>query len=124
MMLTLMLSLTFSTCGCCFNNEAFKDHKCVERNLEQNCPVCFEYLFSTTKSIAVLPCGHTIHQHCLSQVRPFLLFVFVFVFLTMVFIADAFPASALERSSHASQGPRVSHLLQVRLRPEQPLGAD
>ena len=31
------------------------------------CPICFEYLFDSVQPTAVLPCGHTIHSHCLAQ---------------------------------------------------------
>lgn len=37
-------------------------HVCVANSMHQNCPVCFEYLFDSVRPIAVLPCGHTIHQ--------------------------------------------------------------
>ncbi|KAI8001474.1 CDPK-related kinase 1, partial [Camellia lanceoleosa] len=34
-----------------------------------NFPVCFEYLFETTKDITVLPCGHTIHLQCMKEME-------------------------------------------------------
>ncbi len=37
-------------------------HTLLFRCLLQNCPVCAEYLFDSVRPIAVLPCGHTIHQ--------------------------------------------------------------
>lgn len=36
--------------------------------MKQNCPVCFEFLFDSVRTTAVLKCGHTIHEACL-QVR-------------------------------------------------------
>ena len=32
-------------CGCCYSVELRDNHKCVERSMHSNCPVCFEYLF-------------------------------------------------------------------------------
>merc|ERR1712232_98294 len=47
---------------------ALKDnHKCVERSMHSNCPVCLEYLFDSRNSASVLKCGHTIHSNCLDQ---------------------------------------------------------
>ncbi|KAF2307462.1 hypothetical protein GH714_028888 [Hevea brasiliensis] len=44
-------------------------HNCVERAMHHNCPVCFEFLFDTTKDITVLPCGHTIHLECVKEME-------------------------------------------------------
>lgn len=44
-------------CGCClsnaFNNETnqLKGHKCIERSLDSNCPICGEYLFSSRTGV-------------------------------------------------------------------------
>lgn len=35
--------------------------------MHQDCPVCCEFLFDSLKRIAVLKCGHTIHNECLSE---------------------------------------------------------
>ncbi|KAK3043037.1 hypothetical protein RJ639_002605 [Escallonia herrerae] len=51
-------------CGCCYSNLLKGSHICVERTMHHNCPVCFEYLFDTTKDLTVLPCGHSIHLEC------------------------------------------------------------
>ncbi|WOL09904.1 E3 ubiquitin-protein ligase [Canna indica] len=56
-------------CGCCYSNSLMDSHQCVERAMHHNCPVCFEYLFDSTKDISVMPCGHTIHLECLQQMR-------------------------------------------------------
>lgn len=53
------------TCNACYAIEIKDTHVCVENSMHQNCPVCFEYLFDSTKQITVLPCGHTIHATCL-----------------------------------------------------------
>ncbi|KAF5947844.1 hypothetical protein HYC85_013801 [Camellia sinensis] len=47
-------------------------HICIEKAMHHNCPVCFEYLFETTKDIKVLPCGHTIHSQCVKEMEQHL----------------------------------------------------
>ncbi|KAF9190554.1 hypothetical protein BGZ51_008492 [Haplosporangium sp. Z 767] len=43
----------------------FKDnHKCIERSLECDCPICGEYLFTSTTTVIFMPCGHCIHSKC------------------------------------------------------------
>lgn len=51
-------------CNCCLSMNLVK-HKCRERCLETNCPVCNEFLFTSTAVIKALPCGHYIHSACL-----------------------------------------------------------
>ncbi|KAL6842331.1 hypothetical protein ACP4OV_027758 [Aristida adscensionis] len=62
-------------CGCCYSNVLKDFHNCVERAMHHNCPVCFEYLFDSTKDISVLLCGHTIHMECANELRAHYLFV-------------------------------------------------
>ncbi|XP_039780007.1 E3 ubiquitin-protein ligase RZFP34-like isoform X2 [Panicum virgatum] len=56
-------------CGCCYTYLLKDSHRCVDRAMHQNCPVCFEYLFESTKAVSVLHCGHTIHLQCLYEMR-------------------------------------------------------
>ncbi|KAH8505713.1 hypothetical protein H0E87_012794 [Populus deltoides] len=56
-------------CGCCYSTLLKDSHNCVERAMHHNCPVCFEFLFETTKDIIVLPCGHTIHLECVKEMQ-------------------------------------------------------
>lgn len=53
-----------STCNCCYSTSLQGSHICVSNSMHQNCPVCCEFLFDSIRPIAVLPCGHTIHQEC------------------------------------------------------------
>ncbi|KAI8927607.1 zinc-ribbon-domain-containing protein [Entophlyctis helioformis] len=39
-------------------------HKCIERNLESDCPICGEYMFTSTTTVIFMPCGHCIHYKC------------------------------------------------------------
>ncbi|CAN4117148.1 unnamed protein product [Withania somnifera] len=57
------------TCGCCYSKLIKESHFCIERAMHHNCPVCFEYVFDTTKNISVLPCGHTMHLECVRQME-------------------------------------------------------
>ncbi|CAI0444622.1 unnamed protein product [Linum tenue] len=54
-------------CGSCYPISIKKSHTCVEGSMRHDCPVCFEYLFESRRVTTVLPCGHTIHQGCLSE---------------------------------------------------------
>ncbi|KAJ7200084.1 hypothetical protein O6H91_06G099300 [Diphasiastrum complanatum] len=54
-------------CGCCYSIQLQKRHFCVENAMHHNCPVCFNYLFDSVDQIAVMPCGHTIHAFCLTD---------------------------------------------------------
>lgn len=56
-----------NTCGCCYGISLKDTHTCVEKAMHHNCPVCFEFLFDSTKEISVLQCGHTIHVECLQD---------------------------------------------------------
>lgn len=56
-------------CDCCYSTWLKDSHICVERAMHQNCPICFEYLFDTTKEMIVLLCGHTMHLECLKEMR-------------------------------------------------------
>jgi len=54
-------------CNACMNIALKDKHKCVERSLESNCPICSEYLFTSTLPVMFLPCGHCIHVDCYDQ---------------------------------------------------------
>lgn len=51
-------------CNACLATEYHKNHKCIERSLECDCPICGEYLFTTIAPIIFMPCGHGIHFLC------------------------------------------------------------
>ncbi|KAI8078388.1 zinc-ribbon-domain-containing protein [Thamnidium elegans] len=50
-------------CNICLH-VSMKNHKCIERNLESDCPICGEYMFTSTAVVIFMPCGHCIHKHC------------------------------------------------------------
>ncbi|GAB4828861.1 hypothetical protein Ancab_018521 [Ancistrocladus abbreviatus] len=55
-------------CSICkfFDDESVKlvDHKCREKGLETNCPICCDFLFTSSASVRALPCGHFMHSAC------------------------------------------------------------
>ncbi|KAF9170661.1 hypothetical protein BGX21_008506 [Mortierella sp. AD011] len=51
-------------CNVCMNIKLQNNHKCIERNLECDCPICGEYMFTSTTTVIFMPCGHSIHSKC------------------------------------------------------------
>uniref|UniRef100_A0A2P2K0V3 Uncharacterized protein LOC105113207 isoform X1 n=2 Tax=Rhizophora mucronata TaxID=61149 RepID=A0A2P2K0V3_RHIMU len=50
-------------CNCCLAMKLV-DHKCREKGLETNCPICCDDLFTSSASVRALPCGHFMHSSC------------------------------------------------------------
>ncbi len=44
-----------------------KDHICIENKLFCDCPICGEYMQTSTKPAIFLCCGHGIHESCLDE---------------------------------------------------------
>uniref|UniRef100_A0A453D9W8 CTCHY-type domain-containing protein n=2 Tax=Aegilops tauschii subsp. strangulata TaxID=200361 RepID=A0A453D9W8_AEGTS len=40
------------------------EHKCREKGLETNCPICGDLLFTSSAAVRALPCGHFMHSAC------------------------------------------------------------
>jgi len=53
-------------CGCCYSKSIQRAHRCVERSMHANCPICQHFLFDSILPVAVMRCGHTIHERCLA----------------------------------------------------------
>ncbi|KAJ3128270.1 hypothetical protein HK098_004845 [Nowakowskiella sp. JEL0407] len=51
-------------CNVCMAISLKGRHKCIERNLESDCPICGEYMFTSTTTVIFMPCGHCIHYKC------------------------------------------------------------
>jgi hypothetical protein len=56
-----------TTCNVCMAIGLKGKHKCIERNLESDCPICGEYMFTSTSTVIFMPCGHCMHQKCQQQ---------------------------------------------------------
>ncbi|KAL3029486.1 hypothetical protein AAZX31_03G166400 [Glycine max] len=63
-----------NTCGFCYSSYLKDKHKCMEKAMHTNCPICFEFLFDTTKAIALLACGHNMHLGCIRQLQQRLMY--------------------------------------------------
>lgn len=53
-----------SKCGSCYSVSLRDNHECVQDSMKNLCPICYEYLFDSTKGTQVMRCGHTIHMDC------------------------------------------------------------
>ncbi|KAL6529216.1 hypothetical protein OROGR_014839 [Orobanche gracilis] len=51
------------TCNYCLGMKLL-DHKCMEKSLETNCPICCDFLFTSSATVRGLPCGHYMHSAC------------------------------------------------------------
>lgn len=69
--LGLGLGIDFFHCdGChaCLSAELQGNHKCIEGATMSNCPICGDYMFTSTRPVVYMsPCGHAIHQHCFEE---------------------------------------------------------
>ncbi|KAG8379106.1 hypothetical protein BUALT_Bualt07G0053600 [Buddleja alternifolia] len=50
-------------CNACMSKSLFV-HICREKCLEDNCPICHEYIFTSNAPVKALPCGHSMHSSC------------------------------------------------------------
>ncbi|XP_054820881.1 zinc finger protein BRUTUS-like isoform X2 [Prosopis cineraria] len=50
-------------CNCCLGIKT-ASHKCLEKGLEMNCPICCDFLFTSSATVRALPCGHYMHSAC------------------------------------------------------------
>uniref|UniRef100_A0A0R0IKS4 CHY-type domain-containing protein n=1 Tax=Glycine max TaxID=3847 RepID=A0A0R0IKS4_SOYBN len=50
-------------CNCCLGIKS-SSHKCLEKGLEMNCPICCDDLFTSSATVRALPCGHYMHSAC------------------------------------------------------------
>ncbi|KAL3640633.1 hypothetical protein CASFOL_015601 [Castilleja foliolosa] len=50
-------------CNACMSKSLFV-HVCREKCLEDNCPICHEYIFTSSSPVKALPCGHLMHSYC------------------------------------------------------------
>lgn len=53
-------------CNACMS-VTLRDHKCVERSLESDCPICHTFMFTSTTPVMFLPCGHCMHVKCYEE---------------------------------------------------------
>ncbi|XP_011079733.1 E3 ubiquitin-protein ligase MIEL1 [Sesamum indicum] len=54
-------------CGSCYSIGLRDNHLCVEDSMKSHCPICYEFLFDSTKQTTILKCGHTMHVECYEE---------------------------------------------------------
>ncbi|KAI1366124.1 hypothetical protein F5Y08DRAFT_156325 [Xylaria arbuscula] len=52
-------------CCACIAISTQMDHKCIERAIDCDCPICGDYMFTSPKPVCFMRCGHSIHRDCL-----------------------------------------------------------
>ncbi|KAK4257144.1 hypothetical protein QN277_006769 [Acacia crassicarpa] len=57
-------------CNACMSR-SLKVHICREKFLEDNCPICHEYIFTSCSPVKALPCGHVMHSTCFQEYTYF-----------------------------------------------------
>jgi len=72
------------TCNCCLAMK-LADHKCREKGLETNCPICCDFLFTSSESVRALPCGHFMHSACFQVYFLFANVLLMFLFCLFTF---------------------------------------
>lgn len=50
-------------CNACMS-KTLSVHKCHEKALEANCPICHEFIFTSSDPVKALRCGHVMHSAC------------------------------------------------------------
>lgn len=50
-------------CNACMSKSLSK-HICREKCLEVDCPICHEYIFTSSTPLRALSCGHIMHSSC------------------------------------------------------------
>ncbi len=53
----------------CVSMSDTNNHKCIERAVDSDCPICNEYLFNSPKSVMFMQCGHSIHLLCFEDLK-------------------------------------------------------
>ncbi|VVA91823.1 unnamed protein product [Arabis nemorensis] len=53
-------------CNACMSRLLI-EHVCREKCLEDNCPICHEYTFTSNSPVKALPCGHVMHSTCFQE---------------------------------------------------------
>lgn len=53
-------------CNACMSR-SLSVHICREKCFEDNCPICHEYIFTSSAPVKALPCGHLMHSACFQE---------------------------------------------------------
>jgi hypothetical protein len=59
-----LLIPTRQKCCACLAISIENGHKCIERSLDCDCPICGEYMFNSPRAVVFMKCGHALHRDC------------------------------------------------------------
>ncbi|KAL7276551.1 hypothetical protein RUND412_000431 [Rhizina undulata] len=51
-------------CGVCMSKALEGSHRCIECSTKCDCPICGEFMFTSTLTVVFMSCGHSIHRKC------------------------------------------------------------
>ncbi|KAF2155594.1 zf-CHY-domain-containing protein, partial [Myriangium duriaei CBS 260.36] len=54
-------------CNVCISISTSSTHPCIERATDCDCPLCLDYLFSSSTPVVSLLCGHYMHASCYKE---------------------------------------------------------
>ena len=54
-------------CNVCVSIQHAQNHRCVERATDCDCPICGDYMFSSSAAVVAMKCGHYIHRSCYDE---------------------------------------------------------
>ncbi|KAJ3647484.1 hypothetical protein Zmor_019361 [Zophobas morio] len=57
------------TCNMCLALKYKGVHKCIENRSRTDCPVCLEYIHTSTIDLHFAECGHLVHQACFEELQ-------------------------------------------------------
>ncbi|KAK7291673.1 hypothetical protein RIF29_07000 [Crotalaria pallida] len=57
-------------CNACMSRSLLI-HTCREKHLDDNCPICHEYIFTSCSPVKALSCGHVMHSTCFQEYTCF-----------------------------------------------------
>ncbi|KAJ1940737.1 hypothetical protein EC988_006948, partial [Linderina pennispora] len=56
-----------NVCDACVSVKARSLHRCKERQLHSNCPICGDSMFESTTAVVQADCSHLMHKDCMGQ---------------------------------------------------------
>ncbi|OJD33570.1 chy zinc finger domain-containing protein [Diplodia corticola] len=51
-------------CNVCISIKFAEDHRCIERATDADCPICKDYMFTSSTDVVAMKCGHYMHRNC------------------------------------------------------------
>jgi hypothetical protein len=57
-------SNSLQRCNVCITISHADSHVCIPRATDSGCPICTDYLFTSSAAVVSMPCGHYMHKQC------------------------------------------------------------